>query len=371
MKLEQITNRQVTMLFSLHHLGSAFLLLPGSLATTAKQDAWISISFSLFFALFLLLLHILLSKKMQNRSLTSYILFLFGRPLGRFIIFIYIICYPLLISMTVLRDLGDFLGNAYLTVTPPEAFYFIFLVCVYYAIRSGLSTIGRLAELLFFIVVLLFAIGYIPLLFDFELANLQPIFDQGLKPVIAGSFTLLSFPYFENIFILQLKDRFKHPDRWIKVWLKSTVISGFMFFLVTLLSIGVLSEAITANLRYPSVFVVRTISIANFFERFEVLVAVFWYITIFFRISLLTYISLDGLRVSLHLHKPQNMIIPLLFLILFGATIIWKDVSSLIEILSFWPFYAMVFGIVFPIILVIGGYIRKEPRKSTSRSESI
>ncbi|WP_156479546.1 GerAB/ArcD/ProY family transporter, partial [Alkalihalobacillus trypoxylicola] len=155
-------------------------------------------------------------------------------------------------------------------------------------------------------------------------------------------------------------DKLSKSTKWKAVIIKSTMISGFAFFLVTFLSIGILSQGVVADIRYPSFFVVQTITIADFFERFEVIIAILWYITIFFRLSLLLYIILEGLKGVFNLTSNQSLLLPICFISLFGAMSIWDDVTSLIEYLEVWRFYASLFGLLFPLLLICLGLFRKK-----------
>lgn len=49
-----------------------------------------------------------------------------------------------------LRNLGDFITTAIMPETPSDSIYFIMLIVIYFAVRSGPAVIGRCAEILFF-----------------------------------------------------------------------------------------------------------------------------------------------------------------------------------------------------------------------------
>lgn len=60
------------------------------------------------------------------------------------------------------------------------------------------------------------------------------------------------------------------------------LISGGMYFFMVLQIIAVMSEGVVSNLTFPTYFISRTISNGEFLQRFEIVVAVFWFVTIFF-----------------------------------------------------------------------------------------
>lgn len=118
-----------------------------------------------------------------------------------------------------------------------------------------------------------------------------------------------------------------------------------MYLLMMVLTIATLSEGVMANLTFASYFVARTIEIGDFFQRFEVVITVFWYISIFFRLVML-------------LHK-NTLFLPLVLLGIVASGIIWPNFAYLIDFMKVWPLYAMIFGIAFPVCLWIMGKVKK------------
>lgn len=103
-----------------------------------------------------------------------------------------------------LRNLGDFITIAIMPETPSEAIYFIMLIVIYFAVRSGPAVIGRCAEILFFFLLALYLLVRITLLPDTNIDNVLPIFEYGLNPIVLASFNLFAFPYLEAILYLFL-----------------------------------------------------------------------------------------------------------------------------------------------------------------------
>lgn len=145
---------------------------------------------------------------------------------------------------------------------------------------------GRVAELLFFSYLFLVIIGYSGLLPVFKMENILPMLEYGFKPVIHGSLLLLAFPYLEGVLFLFFAPHVQNLTKWKSIMVKSTMMSGITFLVITFLVIGTLSEGVTANLTYPSYFVLRTVNFADIYERFEQLFAILWYITIFFSLDI-------------------------------------------------------------------------------------
>ncbi|MGW8441668.1 GerAB/ArcD/ProY family transporter [Paenibacillus sp. S33] len=160
-----LTVRQAILWFALYQIGSAYLVLPAVITAVAKQDAWLSIPVSLGFHLLLIPLYASIARQMQGKSFVEHLRCLFG-PLGGTISIVFIFFFPFLVFIMTLRNLGDFITIAIMPETPSDAIYFIMLIVIYFAVRSGPAVIGRCAEILFFFLLVLYLLVRVTLLSD-------------------------------------------------------------------------------------------------------------------------------------------------------------------------------------------------------------
>lgn len=349
-----LTVRQAILWFALYQIGSSYLVLPSAITAVAKQDAWLSIPISLALHLLLVPLYTSIAKQMQGKSFVEYLRCLFG-PLGGTITTVFIFFFPFLEFIMTLRNLGDFITTSIMPETPYDAIYVIMLIVVFFAVRSGPVVIGRCAEILFFFLLALYIFVRITLLPNTEITNLLPIFENGLKPIVLASFNLFAFPYLEAILYLFFAQHIPDLKKWRKSVITSALISSSMYFFMILQMIAVMSDGVIANLMFPTYFIDRTISIGEFLQRFEIIVAIFWFVTIFFRLAFLLYISVQGLGDAFRLRSANSLLVPLILIALAMVHSIWPNVSFIIEFNPVWPYYAMIFGIVFPIVLWLMG----------------
>ncbi|WP_127530365.1 GerAB/ArcD/ProY family transporter [Paenibacillus kobensis] len=358
MEKPSLTVRQATMWFTLSQLGSALLILPASLANIAKQDAWLAIFVALAGYLLMSPLHIALARQMNGRSFVDYVSFIMGNVLGRSIALLFVVAFSFLLFMLVLRDIGDFVATSVLPETPTEAIYALILVAVIYAVRSGVTVTGRAAELLFWAVMLLLTISIAALVPTIQLDNIKPVLEFGFKPVVHASILLIAFPFLESVLYLFFVPDFQNAKQWTSTVLRSSIICGTLFCIVTFCNIATLSSKVTANLTYPSYFVIRTISFADIFERFEILIAVLWYISIFFRLSMILQAVKTGLSGIFRLHDGRALLIPLGLISFATAQSIFPNYAEVIHSFEFWPYYVFVFSLLFPAVLLTIGKMR-------------
>ncbi|WP_052339258.1 GerAB/ArcD/ProY family transporter [Gorillibacterium massiliense] len=354
----QLTERQAVAWFIMFQTGSSFLVIPASIAVEAKQDAWLSVILAVVLQLLILPLLVAIARQFKEKNFVQYLQGIFGKWVGRGIGFFFILLYPYLTSALTLRNLSDFVNTTLMPETPAEVLYFFMMLAVAYSVLKGVTVCGRAAELLIFIVFVMILLVAVSLLSSLKIENVLPVFEFGWKPVMRGAIPLLAFPYLENIFLLFFVPHIGYAH-WKNVVIRSSLFSGLIFFLVTFFCISVLSYGTTTNLSFPSFFIVRTITIKMFYERYEVLITVMWFITIFMRISLCMIVTVEGFGDLFQLKKPQALAIPLSLLTLLLARIVWPNIAFIIGFLQVWPVHAILLGLIFPILLWISGRIKR------------
>lgn len=354
-----ITSRQATMWFTLNQLGSALLVLPSSLTSFAKQDAWLCIPLAIAAFLAISPLFIVLAKRIGSGTLLDYMTGVMGNMLGKTVMVLFLLVFPYLIFALALMDLSTFVTTSIIPETPPEAIQAIILVAVVLAVRKGVTVIGRAAEILFFIVMLLIAIGYLSLIPELRFDFLLPVLENGLRPVVRGSILLLSFPYLEGILYLFIKPNFQDSAKWKQSLIKSTLLSGTIFLIITVTVIATLSSEVTADVAYPSYFVIRTISYAEIYQRFEIVIAILWYITIFFRLTLLLHVVRSGLSDTFAFKNQQLLAIPLALIGFVMAKDVLPNYPSAIKAFDVWSYHVIMLTVAFPCILLTLDWIKK------------
>ncbi len=361
MKKDTLTTRQAILWFTMYQIGTSFLVLPGYLALYAKQDAWLSVALAIALQLPLIYLYTAIGRQMNGQTALQFASKLLGKLGGKLVLLLFVLAVPYLIFIMTLRNLGDFMIDSAMPDTPVIAFYIFLLVPVYYIIRSGVGVIGRTAQIIAIWFVMLFVLIAVSVTPSIRLVHLLPIMEVGWKPIVLTSFTVLGFPYLENVLFLFLVPDYAEPHKLKKIYMTSTLVSGAMFLLTVILTISVLGPTAMEQITYPSYFVVRTISIADIVERFDIIVTIFWILTTFFRLILLLYVTNQVLTDLLKLKAQHALLIPLLLIALVSAFWIWPNLPYLFQLFSLWYLYAFAFGIVAPALLWCVGKLRALP----------
>ncbi|MFF5400227.1 endospore germination permease [Peribacillus butanolivorans] len=357
----KIGSRQLTILVILYTIGDSILVIPSIVASEAKQNGWVSGIFSVAIApLLVVFLYDALRKCYPDLTLVEYSQKILGKWLGIAISLLFI-SYFFITTATYLREIGDFMTSQIMPDTPIQVIMFLFMSIVLMSARLGLEPLARSAEILFPFVVILLSSLMILLLPEIKFQNLQPVWEGGLKPVIRGSVPFIVIPFIESVAVLMILPFVSQKDRIRKSLFVGQLLAGSVLIIITMLAILVLGVDLTAKEIYPSYKLAQKINIANFLTRLEAILAIIWFITIFFRFSLFFYVTVLGLAQTLKLQDYRPLVFPFgMILLVFTLIMAPNTVYYSNFILDIWPFYAMTFGFLLPLLLLTIAKVHKK-----------
>ncbi|MGE7766691.1 GerAB/ArcD/ProY family transporter [Peribacillus sp. NPDC096540] len=357
----KIGSRQLTILVILYTIGDSILVIPTIVASEAKQNGWVSGIFSVAIApLLVVFLYDALRKCYPDLTLVEYSQKILGKWLGIAISLLFI-SYFFITTATYLREIGDFMTSQIMPETPIQVIMFLFMSIVLMAARLGLEPLARSAEILFPFVVILLSSLMILLLPEIKIQNLQPVWEGGLKPVIRGSIPFIVFPFIEPVAVLMILPFVSQKDRIRKSLFVGQLLAGSVLIIITMLAILVLGVDVTASEIYPSYKLAKKINIANFLQRLEAILAIIWFITIFIRVSLFFYVTVLGLAQTLKLQDYRPLVFPFGMILIVFTLIMAPNIVYYSNFISdIWPFYAMTFGFLLPLLLLTIAKIQKK-----------
>ncbi len=353
LKKVNIDGRQLMILVTLYTIGDSILLLPSIVTASAKQDAWIATLLGVAIGPFIMvILYESIRKYYPELTLIEYSEKILGKYLGKFVSILFLLFF-FVTSATYLREIGDFVTTAFLPNTPIEAIFLLFLLVIVMSARLGIETIARSAEIYFPIVFILLAILVLLLLPSIEFNNLQPMLEEGVRPIIKASIPVFVLPFMEPVAILMILPFVSDKAVIKKQLFKGTFLAGAVILISVLLTILVMGADLTERHLYPTFELAKNIAITDVM-RIEALLAFIWIITIFFRLSIFFYVTSLGLAQLLDLKDYRHLLFPIgMILFVFTITMAQNIVEYNQMIGDIWPFYAMTFGFLFPFIMLI------------------
>jgi spore germination protein KB len=355
----KISIDQFTILVIIYTIGSSILVAPTGLAHRAKQDAWMAEGIAIVIGISLAVLYTVLAKRFPQQSLAEYSEKILGKWFGKLIVFLYL-TYFFLLAALLLREIGDFMTTQILPKTPIQAILIIFLFLVIMGTRLGLETMARAAEILFPWIIFLFLIMVISITPQIRWINMQPILEEGIKPVVQGVYSTIGLPYLEIVAFLMVIPYIHTKKSFGKRFCFGVAIGGGMLFLIVILSILVLGAETTARQVYPSYALAKKIQIGHFLERIEAFMAGIWFLTIFFKMTLNFYASILCFAQIFNLRDFRFLTFPFGILLIILALVSNPNISYYITFLDqIWTPYSLTFGLFIPIFLWLVSLFKK------------
>jgi spore germination protein KB len=356
----KISPTQFLTLVIIFIIGSSVLVAPSLLATNAKQDAWISSVITLLAGFSLIFIYICLINLFPSSTIVECNEKVLGKWMGKIVSFLFLY-YIFELAALLLREIGDFLTTQVMPETPIQVIIIIFLLVSLTAVRLGLEVIGRTAEIFIIWIFFLFLILFFLLLPQIDLSKLQPIMGEGVKPIMQGSLHYLGLPFLELVVFLMITPYVAQPNKVKLGFYLGTGIGGLIISLLILFCISVLGAEITGRHTYPTYILGKKISVGEFLERIEVIVAIIWFLTMFFKISICFYGVTLGLAQVFKLNNYRVLLFPLFFILVpYSLFSVPNIIYFHNYIAKIWTPYSMTFGLFLPLLLLAVGSFKKK-----------
>lgn len=372
----KISLRQLTVLTALFTIGSAILIVPSGMAAVARQDAWIAALVGSALGFIVLALQQKLAQSYLGMNLMQITEKLLGKWIGKTVYLLFLLSLFFAGAATVLQDIGTFMTTQMMPETPIQAIILLFVSIIVIGVRLGIEVMARSAELLFPWFLLLFFSMTLLLLSKVDWKKMQPVLESGISTLLPAALTFISTVFLPSIVLLAIyPSSVNRPaDAHKAVYIGSLIGAAVMFIVITL-TILVLGPHVTSIGVYPSYTLVKKINIGNFLQRIEVFMAIMWFISLYFRISLYFYAIVTGLSQLFRIKNYQPLVLPFGWILAAVSVFIYPNTPyQLMWDSKTWIPYILTFGVILPLVLLGVHLIRTMAAKkmnadSPARSE--
>lgn len=263
-----------------------------SLFTTIKiagHNSYIGTLLGILMGLIPLFFFLYIFNYKKDLPLYEKTIYIFGRILGNIINILITLLY-IVIAITVLFNLSNFIVSQYLADTPLLLVMSVFILVVYHILNKGIETITRVSSINIIIVLFLFLFSFIYLSQEFQLDNLKPILEHGLKNPILGGFInmLIALSPMYTLLIIP-KNNLVDKEKVTKNLCIGYLISGFIVFSVSILSNGILGRYLIELYQYPGYTSLKKISLFGFIDRIENFISLHWILCSFTNLAMILY----------------------------------------------------------------------------------
>ena len=311
MPKEKIANRQLFFILFMIRCNIAVAFLPVVTTADAYQDAWISAAIQFFPAALLLIFFGGLGTRFPDLTLAQYSEKLLGRWPGKALALV-ILWILLHIAATEVRIYADMLITGFLTETPAVFLIATMVIASAAAAYAGIEVIGRAADLLFPIY-LLMIVGtlLLPLpLLDNMLFNLEPVFSRGWGPVLRGAVTPVAVTS-QFLVLTMLVPAVNEPKRALKSALAALAGASAVLIPIVLITTAIIGPKPAQRLVYPFFSVVRVVALSEFVERVEALAILSWGFGLFVEVAVYLYCGAKGLAQVMGLRDYRPLVLPM------------------------------------------------------------
>ncbi|MFJ8511746.1 GerAB/ArcD/ProY family transporter, partial [Lysinibacillus xylanilyticus] len=360
MEKEIISSRQFMIITLLSSIGTAILISPASVTSEAKQDAWIVAIISVLLSLLLIKLFVTVGKQTPTLTFVEANEKILGRFFGK-ITSIGFIILSFLSAGELLYFIGIFMKTAIMPETPMMAFAFLFSIIIIYATFLGIEVFARSAEILFAIFTLIFILFVVCTSPSVHMENLQPIMEAPAKSLFFSIIRLMGIFSFPLVILLMIfPSTVNVHESAQKGFYIGTILGGIVLIAIITLAILVLGPANTASRTFPSYSLAQRISIGNFLQRIEVIMAAMWIISIYIKTFMFFYAGVIGISQICKIKNHRPLILPFGMIILGLSQIVHPNIiHSDIYNRETWPIFSFFFAILLPLVLLLVAKIRK------------
>ncbi|GGF84597.1 germination protein [Paenibacillus albidus] len=355
---QKISTRQAAILIVYTVVGDMILIIPGILANLAKQDAWVSALAGIPAGIILLWMFFYLSCLFPGLSLVGICRRVFGKWLGNLVSAWYMFFFACSTAVYI-REIGDFITVQILRDTPIRAVHLLFVFLLLYGFRKGLEPIARTAELLFF----LFILGLISMVVlgiqNIDFANLKPVLQEGLLPVIHGSLFMMLYPFGELCVFLMIFPYVRQQSHTRRDLLLGGLLGGLLVASYVVDCLLILGAFFTSYQHFPSYVLAQKINIGNFLERIEVVLAINWILAVFLKGTLYFFAFVKGMGELTKTRRPNSLAVPAAFLIFGLSYIIAPNMMYYTAFIpKFYIYWDFTNGVLLPLLLLLVALIR-------------
>ncbi|MCT8139426.1 endospore germination permease [Anaerobacillus sp. CMMVII] len=357
---EKISTLQFFILVFFFTIGNTVINAPSLIVSQAKQDAWISSTISLGFGLCLVLFYCYLASKFPNKTIVQFSEIILGKIVGK-IFSLFLIFFFLIIASLMIRQFGDFMTTIIMPETPSLAIHLLFLTIIVTGAYLGIETLGRSGEVILPTLLVLLALQFLFLFPELDIDNIKPIYENGFNPIMRGTISNIGIPYLQLIVILMIFPFVEDNKKAKNIFILGVFLGGVILIVIILYSILTLGVILSEIKYYPPYFMAQKISIGDIVERLEVLISGTWFITIFFKTTILLYAVNLGLSQVFNYKNSRPMIFGLSYLLLILTQFITPNVVYFNDFFKkIFPPYTLTFGFLFPLLLLSIYLIRRK-----------
>lgn len=263
---------------------SAVLQLPAHIVSITKQDAWMTLLFTLTAGLLYAYIIGRICMKSNGKPFMEWLESRFGKT-AAFLVALMLCGYFIIGASSVVRQFTNYVQDQLLNTTPMIAIALVIVLVSVYAVWQGIESMGRIHFIVLLFSFVLMSLNLALLWPYYDWTNFLPIFETSparhlsAVPVPAGWLSEVSI-------VLFLLPYFQKTSQGARAAIWATLLSGAMILTSIVVIIAVFGVRIVSVLSYPSFAALGIVEIGKFMERIDVFLLTGWMASMFAKVSI-------------------------------------------------------------------------------------
>lgn len=325
----------------------------------AENNSYISTIIMSILGIIIIMLFKYIHNHNKDAHISKTIIKLYGKLFGSILNAIICIIF-LIISITYLYNISNFITSQFLNQTPTIIINISVAILIAYNLSKGFQNMSRLSLILFTISTTLFILTLIFLIPHTDLNKLKPILNNDIKTIAKTGFLLAStniLPIFSLLCIP--KNNIKDNNKLNKYLTIFYIFAILECIIVVITTIGSLGIYLSKMYQYPEYIVLKEVNILGFIERSENILSIQWILGYIITISQLIYYISSTIKITND--TPNNIItIIVLIIVIILTNIIFKNNTMFNHyITNVFPYITLILLPIF-ILLTLTIYIKNK-----------
>jgi len=359
---QSVTSRQIVLLVLLLSITGTLIQPHAQAIFYAEQHAYLSYVPVVFVMIISMWMVSRIQRRFPNQDLFEALADRFPF-MGRLAGVMYILFFFFIFARDI-RLIGDYVSITLLETTPISIVVLSLMIMAVFIVRGGLGSLIGMSELYVTLFLLNSIIVPFMLIQQLNMDNLMPYFHVDTAGVGKGSWYIFSF-YGEMIalpFVVKGSDfRFK-PVLW------GIIISGLVMMLIMVETITSIGVPIASRLVYPSYELARQLQISDFLDRFDLALAAATLPTMITKIAFDLYFVCWGMKRMIPNVSGKVLTGPVALVGFVCAFWFFQNAIQLYRFTREWTWIAILFEVLFPIVLFLFLRPRKKDKKQGQES---
>jgi len=363
---ERISMTQLLFLMIAMLVSAGHFLFVRIVLVEAGSDGWISIVPAIAVGFAALYAVIQLSKRNAGLSLIQLTIREYGRWLGHLVALPYLLLFAVVPSQ-IIRAVGDFLPST-MPYTPYLLVTSVLVVLSAVVVRQGIEVIGRCAQLLLPILIVIGILASVLTIKDKHPEYVLPVLQHGVIGILRGAATLAGL--FSEVVVAGMilqATRSRHNPTKSAFWL--FVLIGMMFIGPLTGPTMMFGSDLAEKFTYPTYQEIRYIQIADFLERIDVLGIMLWAFGSFLIISLFLYALCVGLAQWFGMKSYRPLVFPVgAGLLIMAANLGSSQAEGWSYLTYAYPLFALSVGTILPWVTLLFDWLKQKLRAQGEES---